>query len=224
MDLPEEMLSLRNTYSGYACFSVLFDLSVLSRNANQQSKGFFRADKKNERMHMIFRDPMFGIELSRVLIANERVVVLNPQDDSRATVPVGLFEVRGLGNNSVRMPFLLFQNFLYGTLPEHFYRIGEITERGDNWVGVTYEYGGAEYSYVFELGRLKRFSYREPLKKSTIEVSLEGVYDGTIFPKKIVMLSGTGEKLNRATAERMTVQFWKLNTADACEDRHFARP
>ena len=212
-DVRTELDEIQALYATPDCYYARFSVrGNVQGQGEQEARGLIRADNLNERMLMVFQDPFIGITLSRVVIKGGTVYISNPRDGLQK-VPLELFQVQGLGNNSIALPFRVFQNLLFARLPEQLFTSAARPELNDTSLTISYLDETESYLYQFEERRLREIRYgRSDLD---IEVDLEGVYGRTAFPRTIRMRSV------RPAGDAMQIRFSRVDPAASCRDSFF---
>jgi len=216
-----DLKSIRENYPGYDCFSANFNLAVAAPGRNEKGRAVLRADRKHSRMLLTIRDAVFGIEVLRVVFIGDTVHIWNLRDGKSFRIPLDSFEVRGLGNNSIRLPFSLFQNFLFATLPDDLYSRGRVVSRDGGNLDVSIDGYRDTYTYHFESNRLRQLIYRDP-SGQRVDVALSGNYGETAFPETIRIEAGIEENERYLASEKMDIRFRKIDATASCEDALFS--
>ncbi|MBI3396426.1 MAG: DUF4292 domain-containing protein, partial [Spirochaetia bacterium] len=113
---------IKANYKSPVCSLTKVKLEVVpAAGTSQSAKGAIRADNAKNRMHMAFMDPYFGLTISELTVTPEKVYISGMREKNRS-IPTDRFQVRGMGNNSIALPFTLFQDLLYGRIPETVYK------------------------------------------------------------------------------------------------------
>lgn len=218
--VKERLDRIREVYKPNACFRTDFSIEVVQKGERpMKAKSVVRADNTNKRMKFSVMDPFFGVTLSDALIAQETVVVKTFRE-KRREFPADRFEVRGLGSNSIALPFRLFQDLIYGRIPDEVYKMPARLDAATDTLTVEVKTGGEEYRYEFVGERLRRLYYRRSDMPGEIEVTLDGIYRDTHFPLNIKMEAG--EK--NTQRDQFTITFTGLNLEAKCTDDYFSPP
>lgn len=213
----KEMEEIRKLYSPVSCFRAGFLIEgVLPGQGSQAANGSVRVDNTNRRMRFIFTDTILGITLSQVTISGGQVFITNPRENG-ATVPLERFEVRGLGNNSIRLPFRLFQDLVYARLPDEVLSNQAKVDGQEKIMNVQLETPSESSTYRFESRRLRHLTYLRKGAGDRVEVDLTGKYRDSIFPQSIVMQSFR----EAAQLDRLVLTFNELNLEARCTDVYF---
>ncbi len=218
--VKERLDRIREVYKPNACFRTDFSVEVVQHGERpMKAVSVVRADNTNKRMKFQVMDPFFGVTLSDALITQDTVIVKTFRE-KRREFPADQFEVRGLGSNSIALPFRLFQDLIYGRIPDEVYKMPARLDAATNTLTVDVKTGGEEYRYEFGGERLRRLFYRRADMPGEIEVTLEGTYRDTHFPQSIRMEAG--EK--NAPRDQFTITFTGLNLEAKCTDGYFSPP
>jgi hypothetical protein len=180
----------------------------------------------------MFRIPYIGISLSQMTVIDETVYVKTIQDSQVASIPLDRFEVRGLGQNSIRLPFTFFQELLYGKLPAELYEQGKWTQNPDGTATavLSSRSGGQQavaqandlnqFQAVYQFradSRLASIDFERPGTSEKIRVITDGVYrQDASFPRKIEILSTRGNY-----TEVLRVLFKSVSLDSSCADGFF---
>ncbi|MBW7857171.1 MAG: hypothetical protein H3C43_02455, partial [Leptonema sp. (in: Bacteria)] len=117
--LAEFKSKVKQLYTPAECFRTNFTATIVVPNqSSQTAAGLLRADNLNQRMRMILTEPYLGITISWITIKDGFAYVSNPRYAGVQKVSLTGFELQSMGTNSIRLPFSLFQDLLYGGLPE----------------------------------------------------------------------------------------------------------
>lgn len=192
--LKEAKTSVRKMYTPPDCFLTSFDVQLQTPGKTQTAEGTVRSDTVNQRMRLMFRVPYIGISLSQMTVLDETVYIKTIQDQSVKQIPLDRFEVRGLGQNSIRLPFTFFQELLYGRLPENLYENAKWTLNDRQIVTAVLDQGQSKAIYKFRPDyRLDSIRFERPDSSEEIRVQTSGVYrQDASFPKKIEIISAKG--------------------------------
>ncbi len=216
-DAKTELQKIHEMYTPADCFRAGFVVeAALTGQGAQQANGSVRVDNKQKRMRFIFTESYLGITLSQITITEQLVFLTNPRVTGQR-IPLNQFEVAGLGNNSIRLPFRLFQDLIYARIPEEVFSNAANTALEKNTLNVSINASDEDYRYVFEDRRLRHLSY---LRKSTadqIEVDLAGQYGSSVFPSTILMRTFRGGQ----PLDRLLITFNALSLEARCTDVHF---
>lgn len=223
MKREEQLNAIRGTYKSIDCFNTSFRVSVEADGKSQSANGTLRVDNKKQRMRFVFSDTIFGITLMRITINAGTVEVYNPHAPDakqRQTIPLERFAVSGLGQNSIVLPFRLFQDLLFARIPpDVFQPKARVEKKGISQIAVTLESPAESYVYEFEANRLRGLRYLDKARGAVVDVALLGTYEDSSFPERIAM------KMNpeRTNAETMEIRFRGLDLKAACTDDHFPK-
>ena len=221
--VKNEVHIISKSYSPVSCF--LASMNIEFKNtAGETEKGrvTLHADHTNNRMYLVVKDPLFGIEVIRLLKNGEDIKVWNIREKKTVSFPLSRFELRGLGNNSIRFPFTLFQNFLYGTLPEDLFdkKSKMLSEEGK--LKVTRNLAGSSYEYRFVQNRLKSLTYSNRQDNTRADVSLNGRFKETIYPRTININAGNFNVDSVSSEqEKINITFVNVNQNVKCDDHFF---
>lgn len=216
LNLKQRLERIRATYKPADCFSAAFGIE--SRQAGQSAQnadGSMRVDNVNKRVRLYFVEPIFGITLSHVTIRDGFVYLGSPRD-AIVQIPLDRFVLSGLGNNSIRLPFRLFQDLMYGRIPEEvFSPQARYTEKGNRLL-VDYEDAASRVSYEFENDRLRLVNYFHKSDRASARADLTGAFRNTPFPQT-VELAGWID----GPPEKMIARFTGVDMQAVCKDVQF---
>jgi hypothetical protein len=209
-----ELSEIRKLYAAPDCYLATFSIKgKAGGQEEQEARGVIRADNVNQRMLLIFKDPFLGITLSRVVIKDSMVYLSNPRTDLQQ-IPLQSFEVQGLGNNGIQLPFAVFQDLLYARLPEDLFTRNASRKLDDAQLDVRLERQRETFRYQFVARRLREINYiREPVN---VEVHLNGTYGDTVFPALIDLQTITPGR------DRMQIRFLSINPNAVCRESQFS--
>lgn len=191
--------SVQKMYSPPDCFLTGFDVQLQTPEKTQTADGTVRSDTLNQRMRLMFRVPYIGISLSQMTVVDETVYVKTIQDSQVQTIPLDRFEVRGLGQNSIRLPFTFFQELLYGRLPGELYEKAKWVQKPDGTAEAILtesQNQTRQFEAIYKFrkdSRLASIEFERPGTNEKIRVITDGVYrKEASFPKKIEIISSRG--------------------------------
>ncbi len=213
-DASVELAEVRKLYAAPDCYLATF--SIKGRAAGQQeqeARGVIRADNLNQRLLLIFKDPFLGITLSRVVIKNGVVLLSNPRTDLQR-IPLRQFQMQGLGNNGIQLPFEVFQDLLFARLPDELFSEQATRTLESTRLNVDLDRSPERFQYQFVERRLREIRYeRAPVD---VQVKLEGTYGKTVFPARINL-----QALSPGN-DRMQIRFLSINPGAVCRDAQFS--
>lgn len=216
LSVKQRLERIRATYKPTDCFAVTF--GVESRQAGQSPQNAdasIRVDNLNKRVRLYFVEPIFGITLSHATIRDGFVYLGSPRD-AVVQIPLDRFVLSGLGNNSIRLPFRLFQDLMYGRIPEEvFSPQARYTTKGNRLV-VDFEDPTSRISYEFENDRLRLLNYFHKTDRANARADLAGAFRNTPFPQS-VELAGWID----GPAEKMIARFTSVDMQAVCKEVQF---
>lgn len=211
-----ELRAVREIYAAPDCYLASFTVrGNVPGEGEREARGTIRADNVNQRMLLVFRDPFLGITLSRLVVKGGQVYLSNPRTDLY-TVPLEQFELRGMGNNAISLPFSVFQDLLYARLPESLFTKQAKRSLEDSKLSVLVEepQRNENYRYDFIERRLREIRYKR--NSTDVQVQLNGTYGDTVFPRTIEV------DTLAPTRDRMSLRFTSINPNVSCNDGHFS--
>lgn len=213
----QELAEIRKLYEPPACYYATFSVqSQVPGQRRQEARGVIRADNARRKMLMIFQDPFIGITLSRLVINESLVYVSNPQSPVQ-TIPLDMFQVRGMGYNSIALPFPLFQDLLYARLPDGVFSENARLNQSGRDMTVQLQKGPERYVYGFEARRLRSVEYTVAGQDFVVQAKLEGQYRATSFPATIRLESAPVG----SPPEILQIRFLSIDPNASCRDAHF---
>jgi hypothetical protein len=208
--------AVRKAYTPASCFYASFgvELRVPGQSA-QQADGSVRVDNENRRVRFYFMDPIFGIVLQHLTIRDGFVYAGSPRDPS-VRIEQDRFVVSGLGNNSMRLPFNIFQDLMYGRIPEEVFAAQTKYRTDKNRLIAEREDAVSRSVYEFENDRLRSMDYLQKSDSSRVRAVLTGRYMATPFPQRMELDGSRG-----GPAEKMIVDFRSVEMPATCKEVHF---
>ena len=174
-------------------------------------------------MHLKFKHSLFPITLGQITILQDTVFISQPfskdPKQRRMQIPLKRFYVRGLGQNSISLPFRLFQDLLFARMPQELFTRAADVKKTDLELQAIIKNKIEEYTYLFKNDRLSTLDYKNLRSGDKIHVSMSGKYKESVFPKKINLATNPGQK----NSESMGISFRSLNLKATCSARHFPR-
>ena len=213
--------TIQEIYRPNSCYYTAFHIGVNpGKKSSKKAAGSLRVDNIANRMKFIFTEPVLGVTLSRVTVSNDEVFIFNPHAEGKqkVVVPLNQFEVSGLGNNNIRLPFRIFRDLLFARLPEGLFSRKtkkEYLKKGE--LSILMEDGNESISYLFNENRLSELKYNNTKTGIRVDAVLKGSYNKSIFPKTIEF-----EMTNNHSKEKMNIVFKKLNLKASCIDDYFS--
>ena len=178
-ELPEGLRAKKeqilSNYNPSNCFVASFNISIQNAEGSRSAVGEVRSDPANRRLHLEFRVPYIGIKLSQLTILEETAYVKNVQMDRMETIPVSMLQVQGMGQNSIQLPFSLFQELLYAGLPKNVSNVAKWSENQDGSVSARISDADSTIAYHFESGHLQQIQYNKQQTAESIRVDLKGL-------------------------------------------------
>ncbi len=215
-DAGTELRAVRELYAAPDCYLAAFTVrGNVPGEGEREARGSIRADNINQRMLLIFRDPFLGITLSRLVVKDGQVYLSNPRTDLYS-VPLEQFELRGMGNNAISLPFSVFQDLLYARLPQTLFtkKAKRSLEDAKLSVVVDEPQRNENYRYDFVERRLREIRYKRNV--TDVQIQLDGTYGDTVFPRTIEVATLA------PTRDRMYLRFTSINPNVSCRDSHFS--
>ncbi|MEQ9364903.1 MAG: hypothetical protein RIF32_11700 [Leptospirales bacterium] len=209
-----ELAEIRKLYAAPDCYVATFSIKGRAAGqAEQEARGVIRADNLNQRLLLIFKDPFLGITLSRVVIKDGVVVLSNPRNDLQR-IPLERFQMQGLGNNGIQLPFSVFQDLLFARLPDELFSKQATRTLTGAQLDVNLNRSPEGFQYQFVERRLREIRYeRTPVD---VQVKLEGTYGDTVFPARINLQALAPGN------DRMQIRFLSINPDATCRESQFS--
>ncbi|MBU43148.1 MAG: hypothetical protein CMN76_08025 [Spirochaetaceae bacterium] len=202
-----------SNYKPGGCFLAGFNISIRNAEGSQSAVGEVRSDPTNRRLHLEFRVPYIGITLSQLTILEEQAYVKNVKMERMETIPVENLMVQGMGQNSIRLPFVFFQELLYAGLPSNVIEQGKWTENPDGSVSAIVKKPGQVVEYSFATGYLQQILYRNEQTAENIRVDLQGLRSKEpAIPSRLII---NAQKAGSAP-ESMIIDFGGVNGSADC--------
>lgn len=213
-DASVELAEIRKLYAAPDCYLATFSIKgKAAGQSEQEARGVIRADNINQRLLLIFKDPFLGITLSRVVIKDGIVIMSNPRVDLQR-IPLRQFQMQGLGNNGIQLPFSVFQDLLFARLPDDLFSADATRALVDTQLDVDLNKAPESFQYQFVERRLREIRYeRSPVD---VQVKLEGTYRNTVFPARINL-----QALSPGN-DRMQIRFLSINPGAVCRASQFS--
>ncbi len=226
-DVPEtepglysnDIKMIQENYTPPDCMSATFSLRIESEGNSRNASGSLYADTTNDSMRIKLSDPYFGIPVSTVIVSGDKVFIDNAGQVPRV-LPLGNFEVSGLSNNRVILPFRLFQDLLFGRVPGELFKRGARRTKQDETLTITLTGPGEDYKYSFKSNRLTNLAYERHDTGDRIEGDLSGSLSGSIYPEVIELRGGTGENLK----DKLILNFRRIRPESNCNVAMFQIP
>lgn len=210
------LAAIRANYTPIPCFTSRFDITMRQTGRfAKRARGELRVDNQQDRMRLVIKDRILGLSLSEMTLLNGNVYLKNIGQD-RQVIPRDQFRVAGLGNNTIVLPFSLFQDLLYGKIPDEVYTRYDSARTENGALVVKLSKPEANYSYRFLDNRLREMQYAPP-GPGLVDVALAGEVPATSFPKKIDIAMKNGEHVS----ETMNIVFHSVDTQAHCTDGRF---
>lgn len=212
----ERLDAVRKAYTPSACFYASFGVELRAPGQSaQQADGSVRVDNENRRVRFYFMDPIFGIVLQHLTIRDGYVYAGSPRDPT-VRIEQDRFVVSGLGNNSMRLPFSIFQDLMYGRIPEEVFGQSTRYRTDKNRLIAEREDETSRSVYEFENDRLRSMEYLQKSDSSRVRAVLSGRYMATPFPQRMELEGSRG-----GPAEKMAVDFRSVEMPATCKEVHF---
>jgi hypothetical protein len=222
-ELPVQELSVRDrlekiraAYAPAPCFYASFGVeSFQPGKSGQKADGTVRVDNANRRVRFYFTDSIFGITLSHMTIRDGFVYIGSPRDPVQQ-IPVDRFVVGGLANNSIRLPFRLFEDLMYGRVPEQVFADKTHYRTEGARLFAEYEDRESKSVYEFENDRMRSVTYLHKQDRANAKAEMTGTYPRSPFPQKME-LNGWID----GPPEKMIVNFQGVDMTAVCKEVQF---
>lgn len=212
----DRLAAVRTAYAPSPCFYASFGVELrMPGQSSQQADGTVRVDNSNKRVRFYFMDPIFGITLQHLTIRDGFVYAGSPRDPT-VRIEQDRFVVSGLGNNSMRLPFSIFQDLMYGRIPEEVFASQTHYRTDKNRLIAEREDASSKAVYEFENDRLRAMEYLQKSDSSRVRAVLSGRYRATPFPQTMQLEGSRG-----GPAETMIVDFRSVEMPSTCKEVHF---
>jgi hypothetical protein len=211
------LAAIRENYAPIPCFSSSFDIEMKQAGKfARRARGQLRVDNEQDRMRLVIRDRILGLSLSEMTLREGNVYLKNI-GQNRQVIPRDRFQVAGLGNNSIVLPFSLFQELLYGRIPDEVYSNYDSVKNEPEGLVVRLTKPDAAYLYRFNDNRLAFMNYEPVGQTGQVDVALTGQVAATTFPKRIDIAMKEGAQIR----ETMKILFHRVDTRAQCTDARF---
>lgn len=217
--LAEFKSKVKQLYTPADCFRTNFSVTISVPNQGAQTAaGLLRADNLNKRMRMVLTEPFLGITLSWITIKDGFAYLSNPRYAGVQKISLAGFELQSMGTNSIQLPFSLFQDLLYGGLPETIYDKATNWQKTDSGYSATAIIDGDTFIYNFNTNyRLEKILYKKSTGNYTADISLNGIFYDTIFPNWFAIQT----YVNQRPSETMKISFQAADFKAWCKDEYF---
>ncbi len=213
LDLEEQIAAIEQLYRPLSCFYAEFELLNHSFDGLQRVNGTVRGDEEKRRTLFVFQVPFLGIVISRILIERE-VVIFKERNGRIQQVPKKNFNLQTSGIHSFALPFDLFDDLLYGRLPEELFSAADPLAQDGQKVVAHLKKGPHKIRYTFHKNRLEHLLVEESASGRSAEIRASGIYRNTKFPRQIE-ISSVNRKKN------LKIRFSHFNLQADCRDRYF---
>ncbi len=214
------LAAIKETYTPIPCFTSDFDIEMRQTGSfNKRARGELRVDNQLDRMRLVIKDRLLGLSLSEMTLVDGIIYLKNIGQD-RQVIPREEFQVSGLGNNAIVLPFSLFQDLLYGKIPGDVFTKYESATTENGALVVLLKKPEAAYNYRFVSNRLAEMKYEPVGQNGVVEVALNGQFQATSFPGAINIAMREGGRIN----ETMNITFQRVDPRAQCTDARFPTP
>ena len=211
------LAAIRENYAPIPCFSSNFDIEMKQVGKfARRARGQLRVDNEQDRMRLVIKDRILGLSLSEMTLRDGNVYLKNIGQNHQV-IPRDRFQVAGLGNNSIVLPFSLFQELLYGRIPDEVYNDYDSVKNEPEGLVVRLTKPDAAYMYRFNDNRLAHMNYDPVAGAGKVDVALDGQVAATTFPRRIDIAMKEGEQIR----ETMKIVFHRVDTRALCTDSRF---
>ncbi len=217
--IASDVQMIRQLYTPSACIESKFRLKMKSPEQSRSADGVIYSDIEKKRIRIDLKDPLFGIRVAQLVTQEEKVFVKNFGKPMKE-LPLGDFEVSGMGESSIYLPFTLFQSLMQGSLPESVYLSRKRTRTADGQLSIETALQGASAEYFFRSNRLKSISYRRSSTGDRIEAEFAGKLGDSAYPQELELKGGKGDSLNN----EMKIHFLSVKSRQNCGDSLFRPP
>lgn len=214
-----ELLKIKEAYKKSECIQASFDLRIQNQRENRRARGALIADSLNDRMNLVLREPLFGIQVSEIIVSDGKVFVDNVGEPEQV-MPLSVFEVSGLGTSDIVLPFDILKDLMFGTIPDPVFEPrAKIKRMGDD-LNVELAQPDGNYLYTFRNNRLSEIQFQQWDSGETIHAVLTGQTKGSMYPGKIEIKGLKGGRV----LETMSIRFLGVKDDARCSGSAFEIP
>lgn len=211
---------IQEYYQSPDCFFLSFKTEITVPNFGKQSaEGSVRADKIKNRMRIILIEPNLGITYSWITILQNTAYLSNPREPGVLKIPYVELKLGSFANNNIKIPFSLFQEVLFGRLPEDLLK-SQVWEFNEQFIGKYRNEEGDQITFFFdkkEHKRIEKIEYMNPKTNYIGIVHFLGKFYDTKYPKSINIQTFQ----NKDPLETMQIHFYRYIDKAWCKDEYF---
>ncbi|GIX40321.1 MAG: hypothetical protein KatS3mg129_0054 [Leptospiraceae bacterium] len=203
------------------CFKLVFRTNInVPGYGVQSADGSVRADNKNNRIRIILVEANLGITLSWITIINNMAYLSNPRQEGVIKLPVEKLQLGSLANNNIQLPFSLFQDILFGRLPEELIQSEQWQYEKNQFIGQYLGEDGALIIFYFDpidKKRIQKIEYKKPIENYLAIANFEGKFYNTKYPKVLKIKTYQNAK----PLESMNIYFHRYIDNAWCKNEYF---
>lgn len=207
-------------YNPPDCFRLIFRTDINVPQYGMQSvDGFVRADNQNHRIRVVLTESNLGLILSWITILNNTAYLSNPKMQGVYQITLDKLELGSLANNSIKFPFKLFQDILFGRLPKSLLT-SENWEYREQFIGKYIEEEGDIVTFYFDKKdskRIDKIEYEKPIMGYKAIATFHGKFYDTKYPKILKISTYQNQK----PLESMNIEFYRYINPSRCENEYF---
>jgi hypothetical protein len=208
-------------YKSPDCFNLIFRTNInVPGYGIQSADGSVRADNKNQRIRIILTEGNLGITISWITIIKDMAYLSNPRQEGVLKMPLTKLQLGSLANNNIQLPFSLFQDILFGRLPEELLQSQQWTIENQQFIGKYLGEDGAQITFYFnpeEKIRIQKIEYKKPIDNYLAIANFEGKFYDTKYPKVLSIKTYQSSK----PLESMNIYFSRYIDKAWCKDEYF---
>ncbi len=207
-------------YKPPTCFRLVFrtDMNVPGYGT-QSVDGSVLADNLNSRVRIILTESNLGIILSWITILDNVAYLSNPKREGVSLVSLEKLELGSLANNSIKFPFSLFRDILFGKLPEPLLE-SQDWQYQEQFIGRYLGGDGDIITFYFdkkESKRIERIEYEKPTIGYKAIATFHGKFYDTKYPRFLKILTNQNQK----PLESMNIEFYRYINPARCDNSNF---
>jgi|GEM_PF-2601050 hypothetical protein len=208
-------------YQPPECFQIMFRTNLnIPGYGVQSADGSVRADNVNNRIRIILTEANLGITISWITVINNTAYLTNPRQEGILKMPVEKLQLGSFVNNNIQMPFSLFQDILFGRLPnaliqseQWFFEENQLRASYMGEDGSTIKF----YFLPTDRKRIQKIEYINPKINYLAIANFEGKFYDTKYPKSVNINTYQGKK----PLESMGIFFYRYIDKAWCKDEYF---
>lgn len=211
---------IQDYYKPSDCFRLVFRTDMIVPEYGKQSvDGSVLADNKNNRIRIVLTESNLGLILSWITIIDKQAYLSNPKKQGVYQLSLDKLELGSLANNSIKFPFKLFQDILFGKLPEGLLE-SENWQYEEQFIGKYTGEDGDLITFYFDKKdskRIEKIEYGKPTIGYKAIATFHGKFYDTKYPKILKILTYQNQK----PLESMNIEFYRYINPARCGSENF---